>query len=44
MAVAADKATGTEPTPKRRSRGIPERRLGWLMVSPSLLLIALVAA
>ncbi len=44
MAVAADKASGTQPTPKRRSRGIPERRLGWLMVSPSLLLIALVAA
>src|SRR4051812_35796903 len=29
---------------RRRSRGIPERRLAQLMVSPSLLLIALVAA
>jgi multiple sugar transport system permease protein len=31
--------------PRRgRSRGIPERRLAWLMVSPSLTLIAIVAA
>jgi multiple sugar transport system permease protein len=30
--------------PQRRSRGIPERRLAWLMVSPSLALIAVVAA
>src|SRR3954469_6345878 len=29
---------------RRRSRGIPERRLARLMVSPSVLLIALVAA
>src|SRR6059058_4413657 len=29
---------------RRRSRGIPERRLARLMVSPSLLLIAVVAA
>src|SRR3954470_24013339 len=31
-------------SPRRRSRGIPERRLARLMVSPSLLLIAVVAA
>lgn len=40
-------ATATAPTAattqRRRSRGIPERRLAWFMVSPSLLLIALVA-
>jgi len=30
-------------TVRRRSRGIPERRLAWLMTTPSLLLIALVA-
>src|SRR5919199_611827 len=30
--------------PRRRSRGIPERRLAQLMVSPSMLLIAVVAA
>src|SRR5215204_5641678 len=40
-------STATAPTAavgtRRRSRGIPERRLAWLMVSPSLLLIALVA-
>ncbi len=29
---------------KKRSGGIPERRLAWLMVSPSLILIAIVAA
>jgi multiple sugar transport system permease protein len=28
---------------RQRSRGIPERRLAWLMTSPSILLIALVA-
>jgi multiple sugar transport system permease protein len=38
-ATAPTAASGTP----RRSRGIPERRLAWLMVSPSLLLIALVA-
>jgi multiple sugar transport system permease protein len=38
-ATAPTAASGT----RRRSRGIPERRLAWLMVSPSLLLIALVA-
>src|SRR3954470_7882541 len=29
---------------RRRSRGVPERRLAWFMVSPSLILIAIVAA
>jgi multiple sugar transport system permease protein len=29
---------------RRRSKGISEKRLGWLMVSPSLILIAVVAA
>jgi multiple sugar transport system permease protein len=32
--------TGTQ---RQRSRGIPERRLAWLMTTPSLILIALVA-
>ena len=40
MAEAASVPAG--PT-RQRSRGIPERRLAWLMTSPSLLLIALVA-
>jgi trehalose/maltose transport system permease protein len=31
------------PTQRRRSRGVPERRLAWLMTAPSMLLIALVA-
>ena len=39
MAEAASISAGT----RRRSRGIPERRLAWLMTTPSLLLIALVA-
>ena len=39
MADAAVQAS----TQRRRSRGIPERRLAWLMTTPSLLLIALVA-
>src|ERR1700748_1056379 len=30
--------------PPRRSRGIPEKRLAWLMVTPSLILILIVAA
>jgi multiple sugar transport system permease protein len=30
-------------TTRQRSRGIPERRLAWLMTTPSLILIALVA-
>src|SRR5215210_7094877 len=32
------------PTQQRRSRGLSERRLAFLMVSPSMTLIALVAA
>jgi multiple sugar transport system permease protein len=40
MADAASVQAGTQ---RRRSRGIPERRLAWLMTTPSLLLIALVA-
>ncbi len=40
MADAASVQAGTQI---RRSRGIPERRLAWLMTAPSLLLIALVA-
>src|SRR5215217_7572795 len=41
MEAATAQAAGVQP--KRRSRGVPERRLAWYMVSPSLLLIALVA-
>src|SRR5829696_9835306 len=41
MEAATAPAAGVQP--KRRSRGIPERRLAWYMVSPSLVLIALVA-
>ena len=40
MGAASVQATA----PKRRSRGLPERRLAAVMVSPSLALIALVAA
>ena len=40
MAEAASVQVGT---PRRRSGGIPERRLAWLMTTPSLVLIALVA-
>jgi multiple sugar transport system permease protein len=40
MADAASVQAGTQ---RRRTRGIPERRLAWLMTSPSLVLIALVA-
>ena len=36
-------ATATAGPTRGRSRGIPERRLAWLMTSPSILLIALVA-
>jgi multiple sugar transport system permease protein len=32
------------PTQRRRSRGVPERRLAKMMVAPSMILIALVAA
>jgi trehalose/maltose transport system permease protein len=41
MADAATVQAG-KPT-RRRSRGVPERRLAWLMTSPSIILIALVA-
>jgi multiple sugar transport system permease protein len=41
MAEAASVRAGTPA--RRRSRGIPERRLAWLMISPSMALIALVA-
>jgi trehalose/maltose transport system permease protein len=41
---AASVTTARPPTRAKRSKGIPERRLAWLMVSPSLILIALVAA
>ena len=40
MADAASVQAGTQ---LRRSRGIPERRLAWLMTAPSMILIALVA-
>ena len=40
--MEAATATASGPA-RRRSRGIPERRLAWFMVSPSLVLIALVA-
>src|SRR5687768_8858293 len=40
MAEAASVPAG--PT-RQRSRGVPERRLAWLMTTPSLVLIALVA-
>jgi multiple sugar transport system permease protein len=41
MAEAATVKAG-KPT-RRRSRGIPERRLAWLVTAPSIVLIALVA-
>jgi multiple sugar transport system permease protein len=41
--MAAAPATAGTVTPRRRSRGIPERRLAVLMVTPSMALIALVA-
>jgi multiple sugar transport system permease protein len=40
MAEAASVEAGTQ---RRRSRGVPERRLAWLMTAPSMGLIALVA-
>jgi multiple sugar transport system permease protein len=43
MAQAASARTGS-PTQPRRSRGLSERRLAFFMVSPSMLLIAVVAA
>jgi multiple sugar transport system permease protein len=39
----ADAAAVQATTRRRRSRGVPERRLAWLMTAPSMLLIALVA-
>ena len=41
---AASVQTVGAPTQRRRSRGIPERRLAKLMVAPSMILIAVVAA
>jgi len=41
MAEASSIRVGTPD--KRRSRGLPERRLAWLMIAPSMALIALVA-
>src|SRR4051794_7398172 len=41
---AASVQTVGAPTQRRRSKGIPERRLAKLMVAPSMILIALVAA
>src|SRR3954447_9035768 len=40
---AASVQAGTTPE-RRRSKGIPERRLAVLMVAPSMILIAIVAA
>ncbi len=40
MADAAAVQAGTQ---RRRSRGVPERRLAWLMTAPSMILIAVVA-
>jgi multiple sugar transport system permease protein len=41
---AASVTTAGAPTQQRRSKGIPERRLAKLMVAPSMVLIAIVAA
>jgi multiple sugar transport system permease protein len=41
---AASVQTVGAPTQRRRSKGIPERRLAKLMVAPSVILIAIVAA
>jgi len=41
---AASVTTAAQRKTPRRSKGVPERRLAWLMVSPSLILIAVVAA
>src|SRR6476620_1644268 len=41
----ADAASIPAPTPKKgTSRGLSEKRLAWFMVTPSLILIAIVAA
>jgi multiple sugar transport system permease protein len=42
--MEAATVTGSAAHTPRRSRGIPERRLAWLMVTPSLILILIVAA
>jgi multiple sugar transport system permease protein len=39
----ADAAAVPATAQRRRSRGVPERRLAWLMTTPSMVLIALVA-
>jgi multiple sugar transport system permease protein len=44
MADAASARAGSAARPRRRSRGLSERRLAFLMVSPSMILIAVVAA
>jgi multiple sugar transport system permease protein len=44
MADAAPVRAGSAAQPRRRSRGLSERRLAFLMVSPSMILIAVVAA
>jgi multiple sugar transport system permease protein len=41
---AASVTTAGAPTQQRRSKGMPERRLAKLMVAPSIILIAVVAA
>ena len=41
---AASVQTVGAPTQRRRSKGVPERRLAKLMVAPSMILIAIVAA
>lgn len=44
MATVSTPTGAPSVTPRRRSRGLSEKRLAWLMVSPSLILIAVVAA
>jgi multiple sugar transport system permease protein len=44
MADATPLRAGSAAQPRRRSRGLSERRLAFLMVSPSMILIAVVAA
>ena len=44
MATVSTPTGAPSVTPRRRSRGLSEKRLAWLMVSPSLILIAIVAA
>src|SRR3954467_2818589 len=42
--MEAATVTGSAAHTPRGSRGVPERRLAWLMVTPSLILILIVAA